>query len=174
MTTNDMIYKTITTKLTKEPIYKSVLEDLGYEVYDSDYSSYNNWAVKNKDTGFAVVLSKGSEGKRTLYDPHWEVECSDIRKVDFVNLLIKRRDVRRFYNAIETHSDYYNLRHDICCSKSDIKYYKDNLDYIKEKIEALNKDLERCKNQISDSQKKLNETREKVAKLKIRRRGIVT
>ena len=32
MTTNEMILKTLTTKVTKEPKYKSILEDMGFTI----------------------------------------------------------------------------------------------------------------------------------------------
>ena len=50
LTINEMIYKTISTKLKKEPKYKEILEQLGYTVFDSDYSDYDCWSVKNNET----------------------------------------------------------------------------------------------------------------------------
>ena len=180
MTTNEMIYKTMNTKLTKEPIYKSVLEDLGYEVYDSTWSYYNNWTVKNKETGKTILLSKHNyTNKKALFDCPFCIETNDIKKVNYVDFLSKNRpNVTRpfFENYIYKNferSKYSDLRDDIRDSKWDIKYYNRYINETKEKIEKLKKDIEQCNSdikryneKITDTQKKLEDTRQKVAELK--------
>lgn len=106
MTTNEMIYKTLTTKLTKEPIYKSILEDLGYVVFDSDCSAYSNWAIKNEKTSREIVISKDYDNKRGLFDPYNRIETKDIRKVDYVGFLNKKRAVFPYPN----NSEYHEIR----------------------------------------------------------------
>ena len=46
MNTNEMIYKTLRTKMDKEPKYRDVLADLGIEVFDSNCSTQGFWSVK--------------------------------------------------------------------------------------------------------------------------------
>ena len=97
MTTNEMIYKTINTKLTKEPKFKSVLEDMGYEVFNSDWSDYGNWTVKNPKTGRLVALSRSSRGgKRGIYNGWYCIKEGDISKVNLVGYLGKKRFLVRW------------------------------------------------------------------------------
>ena len=165
MTTNEMIYKTINTKLTKEPVYKSVLEDLGYEVYDSEWSAYNNWTVKNKETGRAVVLSKGYDNKKGLFNLANHIKCADIKKVDYVAYLNKNKNER---GRFETPSEYYCLRLAIKESKSMLKWYEKEMNLKKDEIKKLNNDIERYNKYISDEQKRLDDARKRVMEFKER------
>ena len=168
MTTNEMIYKTINTKLTKEPVYKSVLEDLGYEVYDSTWSAYNNWTVKNKATGRAILLSKGYNNKKGLYDIASPVKCTDIKKVNYVGYLNKNKEKENRGYFEVNHSEYYKLRNIIKKSKRSIKHYNEELDCVRKKIEKLNRDIEWYNNEIACDQELLNKTRKRVVELKAR------
>ena len=165
MTTNEMIYKTISTKLTKTPIYKSVLEDLGYEVFDSTWSSYNNWAVKNKKTGRVILFSKGYDNKRRLYDNATSIKAGDFKKVNYVDYLSKNKStINQPY--FEKPTEYHGLRVTIRGSKSSIKFYEG---YIREKqkeVEKINDEIKRCREQVSDYQNKLNNARERVKELR--------
>lgn len=96
MTTNEMIYKTITTKLTKEPKYKSILEDMGYKVYNSDMSACGCWTVENPENGRCILFSKGYDSRRRLYGGYKPVETKDFKKVNFVGYLKKRK-----YNVLK-------------------------------------------------------------------------
>ena len=170
MTTNEMIYKTISTKVAKEPIYKSVLEDLGYEVYDSGWSEYDNWTVGSKSTNKSVVLSKGYDNKKGLFDKQDRIPTKNIKKVNFADYLNKNRSAE-WRDAGKKRSRYYRLRTIIKSSKSNIWWYEDLYTHKKEQIEELTKDLERYHNAITSYQKKLDAARKKVAELKTRQEG---
>lgn len=162
MTTNEMIYKTITTKLTKEPTYKSVLEDLGYEIYDSTWSSYNYWTVKNKRTGKAVLFSKGYDNKRRLYDIARPIETNDFKKVDYVDLLNKKRDYRLF----EECGKYSKLRSVIRESKSMIRAYERWENEERKELEEITDKIKRYNKQKADYQNRLDNARNEVAELR--------
>ena len=166
MTTNEMIYKTINTKLTKEPVYKSVLEDLGYEVYDSDWSAYNNWTVKNKATGRTVVISKNCDNKKGLFDGGGAIRYTDIKKVNYTAYLSKNKKAKGMPYFIQPISEYRRLRDIIDDSKSYIRWRKRDILFIKKKIEKLNEELDRHNEQISKYQKKLDDARKRVMELK--------
>lgn len=168
MTTNEMIYKTITTKLTKEPKFKSILEDMGYVVYESEWSEYGNWTVKNPKNGRMVALSRSYDRKRGLYDGWKYIKDStdgDIRKVNLVGYLGKEKISRQRVNA-----EYKNLRAKIKECKKNIKeqedyleFYRDGLDkwlkYYEEKFEA-------CQSQIDKDNARLAEARARVDELR--------
>ena len=166
MTTNEMIYKTINTKLTKEPMYKSVLEDLGYEVYDSDWSAYNNWTVKNKATGRTVVISKNCDNKKGLFDGGSAIEYTDIKKVNYTAYLGKNKKANGMPYFMQPISKYRELRDIIKGSKTCIRWDKRHIFSIKKEIEKLNEQLDRYNEQISKYQKKLDDARKRVIELK--------
>ena len=184
MTTNEMIYKTITTKLAKEPIYKSILEDLGYEVYDSGWSYYDNWTVRNKETKKQILISKHNyTNRKALFNGALHIRANDLKKVNYVDLLSKNKpNVTRpeyanyIYNNFVT-SKYSELRHNISNIKSDVNYLNYRINFAKgdidnaiKRIEKLNKDIEQYYLEIEDKQKRLGEIRKRVAELKERRK----
>lgn len=96
LTVNEMIYKTLTTKETKVPKYKAILEALGYElVKDHGWSTYDYWAIKLKEDNRILVISTGYDKKKRLYKTASAIKTKDITKVDFVNLIkINRSETR--------------------------------------------------------------------------------
>ena len=155
MNTNEMIYKTIKTKLTNTPIYKTTLENLGYEVFDSEESYYGYWAVKNTETGRMILISQGYDKKRRLYDNWSDVSTKDFEKVDFVNLLkTNRPSVHNPYANDYVYRNfergkYYDLR-------QIIKYNKGYVKYAEQKIEMYKKQLCDIKKYITDETEYLN------------------
>lgn len=162
MTTNEMIYKTITTKLTKTPVYKSVLEDLGYEVIDREWSSYNNWTIKNKATGNMVMFSKDYDNKRGLFDGPNRIKTNDFKKVDYVDLLNKHK--RDSFNNNET--KYAKLRRTITSYKWYIDLYKKRIKEKQKEIEKLNNELEEYILRLNHKENELDNTRKEIIELK--------
>lgn len=168
MTTNEMILKTLTTKVTKEPKYKSILEDMGFTIYDSDCSHYNYWTIKCEATGRILVISRDIENKRGLFDPYNLIKHgnkeNDISKIDFVRYL---RTTRRMSDRTPKESEYAKLRKEIKYYKGwNYKWYKERIEKIKKEIEKLNNSLEYNKEEIRKLDNKLAKARERVKELK--------
>lgn len=166
MTTNEMIYKTISTKLTRTPIYKSVLEDLGYEVYDSTWSSYNYWAVRNKKTGKTILFSNGYDNKRRLYDNATPIKANDYKKVDYVGYLNKNKPTINHPYFEEISGKYSMLRVTIRQSKSMIKAYERWINEKQEKLDEIIEDIRQYNESKANYQKGLDKAREEVRKLR--------
>ena len=168
MTTNEMIFKTLTTKVTKEPKYKSILKDMGFTIYDSDCSHYNYWTIKCEATGQILVISRDRGNKRGLFDlysliKHDDKE-NDISKIDFIGYL---RTTRRMADRIPKESEYKELRREIeYCKGWNYKWHKERIEKIEKEIENLNHDLERNKEEIRKLDDKLAKARERVKELK--------
>lgn len=158
MTTNEMIMATIKTKLTKQPKYKSILEDLGYIVYDSTWSYYNNWSVKNPETGRTVLLSKGYDNKKRLYDLCSSIthKAKNINKVDLVGYLKKPRIERT------EESKYKKAMRELLAEKRHIKWADDDIQTIQSKIEKLQKELQYHEGRKEESEKKIEEIRKRI------------
>lgn len=70
MTINEMIYKTLTTKMTKEPKYRKELEALGLEIVANNWSDcYNYWLVRNPVTRRELVINKDYGNKKNILCP---------------------------------------------------------------------------------------------------------
>lgn len=165
MTTNQMIYKTLTTKVTKEPKYKSVLEDMGFTVFESGLSHYDYWAVKCDKTGRTLVISKDRGNKRGLFDPYSLIKHdgknNDILKVDFAGYLKKHK-----YDKSIKQSEYAELRWNI----ERYKYWADfELNRVNEAQKVFDRALEHleyCKKEYRKNIEGLDKCRFRVAKLK--------
>ena len=166
MTTNEMIYKTINTKLTKEPKFKSVLEDMGYEVFNSDWSDYGNWTVMNPKTGRLVALSRSSRGgKRGIYNGWYCIKEGDISKVNLVGYLGKEKVSRKMVNT-----EYKYLRAKIKECKKGIKEYEDYLEFYRDGLDKWLKyyeeKFEACQSHIDKDNARLAEARARVDELR--------
>lgn len=173
MTTNEMIYKTIMTKLEKEPKYRSVLEDMGYEVYDSGKSAYGNWAVKNLGTERSVLVSRDYFGKRGLFNGYIPIKKGDPRKVDFVGYLRKEKTKNK---VASRHREYRHLSDVIEDSKKLISTYEDCLNRCHENLDSWIKHYEeRCaeyQKKIDEENARLAEARAKVDELRKGKREV--
>ena len=179
---NMKIAKTLATKLTKEPKYRADLEAAGFELYDSDWSTYKNWAVKGPN-GKSVVLSKGYDNKPRIYNSAHSLATKDaINVFDFVNYLTMdftdRHDYRAHGGIGRTNSDvmvrnrdgsavdanflpktktqqYHDLQKSVKDAKWDVDYYSDKIDSIHKQIAQLQKDADRYLDDKSMSKDKL-------------------
>lgn len=165
MTTNEMIYKTLTTKTTKEPKYKSVLEDMGFTIYDSGLSDYGYWAVKFEATGRVLVISKDRSNKRGLFNPYSLIKhCgknNDILKVDFVGYLRKRK-----YDRTKKQSVYSELRWKIERYKYWAEYEAKRVTEAQKEVDKALKYLDYCKNEYRKNTDGLRECRARVDELR--------
>lgn len=180
---NMKIAKTLATKLTKEPKYRADLEAAGFELYDSDWSTYKNWAVKGPN-GKSVVLSKGYDNKPRIYNSANSLATKDaINVFDFVNYLTidftDRHDYRAHGGIGRTNSDnvyiknkdgsaidadfspetktqqYQRLQKSVKDAKWDIDYYSREIDRIHTQIAQLQKDADRYLDSKSKSKDSL-------------------
>jgi hypothetical protein len=158
LTVNEMIYKTLTTKETKVPKYKAVLEALGYElVRDHGWSHYDYWAIQLKEDNRILVISTGYDNKKRLYKTAQAVNSKDIKKVDFVNLININRSATRWYNRrTETNIQKYKS------AKEDYRLYSSIYEDKKEKVKALEKQLEKAKEEVISWGKSTEHMKEKL------------
>ena len=168
MTINEMIYKTLTTKTTKEPKYSSALKDMGLQIFESGYSHYNYWAVKDKMTGRVLVISRDRGNRRGLFDPccliKHENKKNSISNIDFIGYL---KTTRHMIKRTPEESEYSKLRKEIRnCKGWEYKYHEDEIEKIQMKIDELNRSLEYHNKQIKDFNNRLAKVRERVKELK--------
>lgn len=138
MTTNEMIFKTISTKTTKVAKFAPILIDMGYEVIDDNgWNGCDCFIVRNPKTNKSICFSKGYDNKRRLFDTCFAIETYDFKKVDFVRFLSKpRRD------TYEKPSIYSQFRAKYKNAKWDNEYHGDKIISIRKQIEKLQKELE--------------------------------
>lgn len=165
MTTNQMIYKTLTTKVTKEPKYKSVLDDMGFTVFESGLSHYNYWAIKCNETGRTLVISRDRGNKRGLFDPYSLIKHdgknNDILKVDFVRYLRKRK-----YDRTKKQSIYSELRWKIERYKSWAEYEAKRVTEAQKQVDKALEYLDYCKKEYRKNTDGLRECRSRVDELR--------
>ena len=146
MTVNEMIYKTLTTKITKEPKYREVLEALGYELdKNHDWSYYDYWGIKMAEDNRVLVISQNRNKERALFKTFKSVPTKDIKKVDFVNLIKTDRS--------ETRPKHYEPVTLIQAYKYAKRDYKSNINICntcKQEIQELEERLERRKENLQD------------------------
>ena len=168
MTINEMIYKTLTTKITKEPKYKDALEALGYElVKDHDWSEYDYWGIRIEEDNKILLISKGKDNKRHLYKTASYVKTKDITKVDFANLIRTNRSETRWYNNRDKPSRTYRYK----MAKSDYRTllsicddYRKGIQITEEKLCNDKKRLEYWKEQAEKSKKLIDEIASEIKK----------
>ena len=165
MTTNQMIYKTLTTKVTKEPKYKSVLEDMGFTVFESGLSHYDYWAIKCNETGRTLVISKDRGNKRGLFDPYSLIKHdgknNDILKVDFARCLKKHK-----YSRSIKQSKYSELRWKIERYKSWAEYEAKRVTEAQKEVDKALEYLDYCKKEYRKNTDGLRECRARVDELR--------
>lgn len=103
LTVNEMIYKTLTTKVNKIPKYKEELEALGYKLNSTHaWSTYDYWGIETGIPGRVLLISSGYDKKKRLYKTAKHIKTSDITKVDFENLIKTNREPLK--------EDYYSSK----------------------------------------------------------------
>lgn len=164
MNTNEMIYRTLRTKMDKEPRYRDVLADLGIEVFDSSCSTQGFWSVRYIPTGNMLVISKGYDNRVHLYggeNGYQEPNAKDLKRFDYIGFL-KRHKKRQ----VLTDTEYETLRNSICQCKRDIKWAEEDLSDIDKKIAHLMEQRDHYKERLKKATDGLQAARERVAELR--------
>ena len=145
LTVNEMIYKTLTTKETKVPKYKEVLEALGFElVKGHGWSHYDYWAIQLKEDNRILVISQGYDKQKRLYKTAQAVNSKNIKKVDFANLINIDRSATRWYNRQMPTTNIQKYK----SAKEDYRIYSSIYEDKKEKVKALEEQLEKAKKEV--------------------------
>ena len=168
MTTNEMILKTLTTKMEKEPKYRSVLADMGIEIYDSECSEQGFWAVRDVNTGRNLVISKDYDGKRRLYgnDGCWGVDTKNVRLVDYIGYLRCPSKYKTYYDIHPVRSEYNVLRDSISTQKRYVFMWERELRKIYKKIGDLMEERDRYGEYLHEAWDGLDRARERVEELR--------
>ena len=168
MTTNEMIWKTLTTKTEKEPKYKSVLADMGIEIYDSESSEQGFWAVRDVNTGRNLVISKDYDGKRRLYgnDGCWDVKTKSVKLVDYIGYLRCPRKYKTYYDIHPVRSEYNVLRDSISTQKRYVSMWECELRKIHKKIGDLMEERNRYEEYRNEAYDSLDKARERAEELR--------
>lgn len=172
MTTNEMIFRTLKTKMNKTPKYAEVLADLGIEVYDSDSSTQGFWSVRYIPTGRMLVISKGYDNKTHLYggkSGYQETNAKDLKKFDYMGFLKCDRHKEAspyFADRLHVNTEHKELRSTIYYNKREISRAKSNISEVDKKIADLMKQKKWQEKRLADATNKLNVARERVSELK--------
>ena len=168
MTTNEMIWKTLTTKMEREPKYRSVLTDMGIEIYDSECSEQGFWAVRDIATGRNLVISKDYDGKRRLYgnDGCWGVDTKNVRLVDYIGYLRCPRKYKSYYDIYPVRSEYSTLRDLISTQKRSVSMWEWEIRKVHKKICELTEERDRYEGYWNEACEELGKARERVDELK--------
>lgn len=139
MTTNEMIFKTLKTKATKEAKYAPILIDMGYELLTGNmgWSDYDYYTIRNPKTGRTLCISKDGNNKRKLFDTFCSIDTYDFTKVDFVKYLSTNRKHKSTEPSI-----YKQMRYRFERAKWDNDYHGDKIMRLREQMESLEKELD--------------------------------
>lgn len=144
ITINEMIYKTLTTKTTKEPKYKKELEALGLEIIMDGWSGYYNyWSIRNPLTDRELVISKDYAGRKNIFNPYDSIakDSHYIKKIDFLDYLNCNRP--SYDERLPQKSKYRKWRETL----KDNKHWKG---YHERKIQELEKEKEKLDKAIRE------------------------
>ena len=145
ITVNDMLYNTLTTKDSKEPKYRNILEAMGYELVNNhDWSEYDYWGIKCAD-GKVLVISKDYGGKRALFKTASRVNTKNIKKVNLAGVIKTRRkplSSAPFAPANLT-IQYQNL-------KQSVKTHEWLMDFKQKEVDKLEVEFNRAKKILAD------------------------
>ena len=167
LTVNEMIYKTLTTKITKEPKYRNELEALGYElVSDHNWSTYDYWGIRTLENNSVLLISKSYGGKKMLYRTTHHIQTKDIQKVDFENLIKTDRSATRRWMLVEPVNKCAQYKLAVEYYKLHVKCYEDGLKEIAELEKELARVRDRAKYWESMVQKAKNKVNDIVAEIK--------
>ena len=157
LTVNEMIYKTLTTKVDKIPKYKEELEALGFKLNDiHGWSTYDYWGIETDTPGVIVLISSGYDRKRRLYKTSREIKTKDMSKIDFENLIkvnrprmetyeltriqkykMKRNEHRHLLQILERKKDAFEK------AKSDFEYFEEYVKRNKERLDEFKASFKR-------------------------------
>lgn len=156
ITINEMIYKTLTTKTTKEPKYKKELEALGLEIIVDGWSGYYNyWSIRNPLTDRELVISKDYAGRKNIFNPYDSIakDSHHIQKIDFLGYLSCNRP--SYNERLPKKSKYREWRETL----KDGKYWKD---YHEKRIQKLEIEKEKLDTAIHEQIKYCNKYQDKI------------
>lgn len=140
ITVNDMIYNTLTTKGSKEPKYRNVLEAFGYTLTNQhDWSEYDYWGIKCAD-GSVLVISKTYGNERGLFKTTRLISTKNIKKVNFMGVIKSKRERFSPVSLVPT-----NLVTQYKDKKRIIETHKWLYDSARKDVEAIEKKLEKAK-----------------------------
>ena len=144
ITVNDMIYNTLTTKGSKEPKYRDILEAMGYVLTNQhDWSDYDYWGIECAD-GSVLVISKTYGGKKGLFKTARLIPTKNIKKVNFVGLIKSKRERFSSDSLIPT-----NLITQYKDKKRIMETDKWLYDFAQKDVEAIEKKLEKAKEHLT-------------------------
>ena len=172
MTTNEMIYRTLRTRMDKAPKYRDVLADLGIEVYDSDSSTQGFWSVRYIPTGKMLVISKRYDNRTHLYggDNGWQkTNAKDLKKFDYMGFLKRNRGSKGlpyFYDKSYVKTEYKELGSTLFESKRDIRWAERDLEEVDKKIADLIEKRKWYEKRLADATDRLRVARERVNELR--------
>jgi len=163
MTTNEMIYKTISTKLTKTPKYKDVLEDMGFRVYDSGDSVCGCWTVGLPETNRIVLFSKGYDNKKRLYGGYDDspIHTTNPKMVDYVGLLKSKRIPLRERQGFNG-GKYADIRWVIGLEMDSVRRYEYEIERCERAIARHKEDIREHKQRVSDMMEEVRRSRQKM------------
>ena len=161
ITVNDMIYNTLTTKGSKEPKYRNVLEAFGYTLTNQhDWSDYDYWGIQCAD-GSVLVISKTYGNERGLFKTARLISTKNIKKVNFVGLIESKRE--RFSFAPFAQANLVTRYQDM---KQAIQSRKWLVDYKEKEVEKLKLELNKATETLMDYKKSYAESVEKLEAFK--------
>jgi len=156
---NEMIYKTLTTKETKTPKYKEVLEALGFElVKGHGWSEYDYWAIKLKEDDRILVISKGRDKQKRLYKTAQPVKTKDIARVNFANLIKTDRSATRVWNRREPETKIQKYKHARLDYETDMSICED----YKRRVRKAEEELEKEKEYLVSWEKRAAQAKERL------------
>lgn len=161
LTVNEMIYRTLTTKETKTPKYKEVLELLGFElVKDHGWSHYDYWAIRMKEDDRLLVISQGYDKKKRLYKTCNCVNTNDIAKVDFANLIKTDRSATRWYKRLPPETNVQKYKQAKMSYQTDLSIcedYKKKIIEFEQQVEKAKERVEYYEQLVASEKNKMNE-----------------
>ena len=155
MTTNEMILNTLKTRTTREPKYKSILEDMGFVVTDEKLVE-NHWRVYNPETGRYLVFWKDGDNRLALYGNHSH-HTGDYSKMDLVGFLKCDRKHDIDFNL--GWSKYKRARFAL-------KDYKEMREYKERDVEEKRQRVEKAMEQLQKELEILNHYNEKIEEIR--------
>lgn len=170
MTINEMIYKTLTTKMTKEPKYRKELEALGLEIVINDWSDcYNYWLVRNPATGRELVINKDYSNRKNIFNPYNSIieEGHDIKKINFFGYL--NCDRPSLSERLPKESKYKKWRVKLRSNKRYILNCKKDIQGLQEKKRKLDETIQYYEERLSQYQTENDNIRCDINKIKTRK-----
>lgn len=170
MTINEMIYKTLTTKMTKEPKYRKELEALGLEIVKNDWSGhYNYWLVRNPVTKRELVINKDYGNRKNIFNPYDSIakDSHHIQKVDFLGYLNCNRP--SYYERLPEESKYKKWREELIQSKRWIPYHEKEIQKLQRKREGIDNEIQYNERNILQYQSRIDKVRNEINELKSRK-----